>query len=181
MEVQMWQASGISGVAAQGDRLPSDDLIAELDEGAALCEVPVMSEAAVRMANLDPVGLVFSMLTVPKLHPYVGHDAGPCCRHRRPDGHDEVIGIPVGTLVSAICAIGLIYVVGRTSGIWKNIRRGLPIRERAAFILAAIPSAPGDERRKTKYPRELWAQVHRRLTFLISRRRFTNALLGGTT
>src|SRR3954447_10042787 len=101
MEVQMWQASGISGIAAQRDRLPSEDLIAELYEGAALCEVPVMSEAAVRMPNLDPVGLVFPMLTVAKLHPYVSHDAGPCGSHRRADGHNEVIGILVGTPVTA--------------------------------------------------------------------------------
>jgi len=166
----MWQASGISGVSAQRDRLPGDDLIAELDERAARREVPVMSEGAVRMANLDPVGLEFSKLPVAKLHPYVRHDARTCGGHRRPDGHDEVIRIFVGISVSAICAVGLIYVVTRTSRIRKNITRGLPIRERAANILAAVPSAPSDECRKTEYPRERWAQVHRPLAFELPER-----------
>src|SRR2546426_8867646 len=98
----MGQSSGISGIAARTDRLAGHDMIANVNEGAALGEVAVMGEGAVRMANLDPVGLVFSMLAVAKLHAYVGHHAGPSRSHGRPDGHDEVIGILEGTLVSAI-------------------------------------------------------------------------------
>ena len=98
----MGQSAGVSGIAAQTDRLAGGDMITNVNEGAALGEVAVMGEGAVRMANLDPVGLAFSMLAVAKLHAYVGHHAGACCSHGRADGHDEVIGILEGTLVSAI-------------------------------------------------------------------------------
>src|SRR5207244_13489309 len=66
----------------------------------------------------------------------------------------------VGTLVSAICAAGLIYVMSRAHGIWKDIRRGLPIGKGAAGILVAMPCSPADERGNAKHPRQLWAQVH---------------------
>ena len=100
--MQMGQPSGISGVAAQADRLSSDDAVTNANERTALGEVGVSGDGAIRMANLHPVGLAFSRLTVAKLHAYLRHHAGPCRAHRCPDGHDEVIGILVGTLVTTI-------------------------------------------------------------------------------
>ena len=71
--MQMRQPAGVSSVAAQANWLSSGYMVTNLNESSTFGEMRVRGDRPVRVANFDPVGLTFSRLAIPKLHPNLGH------------------------------------------------------------------------------------------------------------
>jgi len=97
----MRQPAGIPGIPAQANGLSSYDAITNLDEGSTFGEMGVRRDGPVGVADFDPIGLTFSPLAIPKLHPYLRHHPCASRSHSCANGHDEVIGVLIAAAMTA--------------------------------------------------------------------------------